>query len=84
MGGECFSRVLQIALNTRCDRVPASEHAPRDPFRVLVRRYDLAEIGEREAVVSVEHPPVKLPHFECNFIAIADNPSRHGHRFAQE
>ena len=37
------SRVTQIAHNRHYDRMRAAEHAPRDPFRVLERRYGLVE-----------------------------------------
>ena len=35
----------------RCGRVCATEHAPRDPFRLLQRRHGLAEFIERGAGV---------------------------------
>ena len=83
-GAERGSRVLQITLNFRCERVRTTKHTPRDPFRGLERRHGLAEIVERGAVVSVEHPSVKPPQFERDIITVSENPSRHGHRFAQE
>ena len=46
-GAELSTRFLQGFLNPRCGRVRAAEHAPRSPFRVLERRYCLAEIVER-------------------------------------
>ncbi len=48
------SRGLQRVLNVHCDRMRAAEHAPRGPFRVLERRYGLAEIVERGAGVLAE------------------------------
>ena len=44
-----------------CERVRASEHAPRDPFRLLERRPGLAEITVRRAVVLVERPLRIIP-----------------------
>ena len=61
-GAERCSRGLQIALNPHCGRVRATEHAPRDPRRVLERRHGLAEIVERRAGVLVERPRVNLPY----------------------
>ena len=60
-GAEHGSRVLQIALNVHCERVCATEHAPRGPFHVLERRHSLAEIIERGAVVPVERHRVNPP-----------------------
>ena len=54
-GAEGYSRAAsQCLLNLHCDRVRATEHAPRDPFYFLERRHGLAEIVERGAVVFVE------------------------------
>ena len=39
----------------------AAEHTPRDLFRLLERRYGLAEIFERCAVVLVECPRIYSP-----------------------
>ena len=41
------SRYFEAALNIFCERVRASEHSPRGPFRILERRHGLAEIVER-------------------------------------
>ena len=46
-------RVLQGLLNPSCERVRATEHAPRGPFRLLERRHSRSEIAERSAVVLV-------------------------------
>ena len=46
-GAERGPFFLQIVLNVNCERVRATEHAPRDPHRVLERRHGLAEIFER-------------------------------------
>ena len=40
-------RFSQLNLDRLCDRVRATKHAPRDPFRILERRHGLAEIVER-------------------------------------
>ena len=60
-GCERGSRVLQITLNEYCERVRATEHAPRDPFQFLERRHGLAEVVERGAGVTVERPRVNFP-----------------------
>jgi len=56
------SRVLQCALNPRCDRVRAAEHAPRGPFYFLERRHGLAEIVERGAIVLGPLRSIALDH----------------------
>ena len=53
-GAEDDSRVLQLLLNPRCERMRSAKHAPRGPYNVLERRYGLAEIFERGAGVKVE------------------------------
>ena len=53
-GAEDDSRVSQCSVNSRCERVCTTEHAPRDPFRLFERRNGLAEIVERGARVLVE------------------------------
>ena len=53
-GAERGSRVSQILLNSLCGRVHPSEHAPRDPYRVLERRHGLAKVVERGGGVFVE------------------------------
>ena len=77
-------RVLQIALNTRCGRVRAAEHAPRGPFKFLERTHGLAEIVERGAGVKVERPRVNCPYPERGYLTLPENASRHGYRFAQQ
>ena len=74
----------QLAFNRSCDRVRATEHAPRDPFRLLECRHGLAEIVERGAGVPVERIRVKRPHSEREIIAFSENALRHGYRFAQQ
>ena len=70
-GAERGSCVSQIALNVYYERVRTAEHAPRDPFRILERRYGLAEIVERGTGVLVERPPVKQPHSEREIIILS-------------
>ena len=52
-GAERGSRVSQCVLNALCGRVCATEHAPRDAFRVFERRHGLAAIVERGVGVFV-------------------------------
>ena len=56
------SRSSQFALKPCCERMRATEHAPRDPFRVLERRHCLAEIVERGSIVHVERVRQHLPN----------------------
>ena len=72
----------QVALNIQYERVRATEQAPRDPHRVLERRHGLAEIVERGVGVPAERLCVKFPYSERDFIALAENASRHGHNLA--
>ena len=83
-GVERVSRALQFALHVHCERVCAAEHASRDPFRVLEGRHGLAEIAARGVVVFVERIRVVPSHREREAIILAENASRHGHRFAQQ
>ena len=46
----------------RCERVRASEHAPRGPIRVLERRHGFAEVVERGVRVRVERLRVAPNH----------------------
>ena len=71
-------------LNPHYGRVCAAKHAPRGPFQILERRHGLAEIVERGAVVSVEHPRVFPPHPEREFATLSKSASRHGHLLAQQ
>jgi hypothetical protein len=48
-GAERGSCISQVCLNRPCERMRATEHAPRGLFRVLERRHGLAEIVERGA-----------------------------------
>ena len=57
-GAKVGSRLLQIALNADCDRVRATEHAPRGPCHLFERRHGLAETVERGAGVIAERPRV--------------------------
>ena len=45
------SRALQVDLNVHCDRVRATKHASRSPFRLLEDIHGLAKIVERGASV---------------------------------
>ena len=45
--GDDPSRSSHIVLKFRCERMRATEYAPRGPFHVLKRRHGLAEIFER-------------------------------------
>ena len=62
----------------------ATEHAPRDPFRLLERRHGLAEIVERGAGVFVEGLAVNRPHLDRDLITLTENTPRNGYRFAQQ
>ena len=53
-GAEDGSRVSQVVIDPYCERVRATKHAPRGPFRLLERRHGLAEIVERGAGVLVK------------------------------
>ena len=55
--------------------------------RQMGRSSKLAEIAERGAGVPVEHPRVNPPHRECEIktdVHVAQNATRHGHRFLQQ
>ena len=61
-GAERCLRVLQFVLDIFCERVLATEHAPRGSFRFLERPHGLAEIVERgRAVVFVKRLGVNFP-----------------------
>ena len=63
-GAEDRSRDSQTLLSRQSERVRATEHTPRDPFRVLERRHGLAKIVERGAVDVAERPRVIRSHPE--------------------
>ena len=46
-GADRGLRVSQFLLTRQGERMRASEHAPRDPSRILERRHSLTEIIER-------------------------------------
>ena len=69
-GAERCSRLLQIALNRRGERVRTTEHAPCDPSRVLERRHGLAEIVDCGAGVLVERLSIICPKSERELITI--------------
>ena len=84
-GAEGYSRAAsQCLLNLHCDRVRATEHAPRDPFYVLERRHGLAEIVERGAGVRAKRLRVIPPHPERELMTLSENAARHGNRFAHQ
>ena len=58
MVAESASRPSKAQLNIPHERVRATEHASPDLLRVLQRRYGLAEIVERGAVVKDQRPRV--------------------------
>ena len=78
------SRVLQMALNRRRERVGATEHASRGSFRVLERLHGFVEIVARGAIVHVERRRVNRPHLERGFTTLAENALRHGYLSAQK
>ena len=61
-----------------------TEHAPRDPFRVLERCHGLAEIVECGAVVSVERLRAFLLQQERKIMAFSENALRRGYHFTQQ
>ena len=83
-GAERGARVSQVALNCTCERVLATEHAPRGPFRVLERRDGLAEIVERGGRVLAERHRVTTPDPERELMTFPKNASCHGHRSAHQ
>ena len=82
-GGERGSRSSQIAPNTSCGRVRATEHASRGPFNVLERRHSLAEIVERGVGVLAERRRVSLLHFEHECLTFSGSAFRYGNHLAQ-
>ena len=83
-GAEPISRDSQGFLDPHCERVRATEDAPRGPSRVLVRRYGLAEIVERGGGVLVERHRVSTPYLEREIMTFSENTQCHGHHFAQQ
>ena len=77
-GAEDGSRVSHGYLDPRCDRMRATEHAPRDPFRGLERRYCLAEIVECGAGVPVERRRKNPPQPKRDLRILSEDPSRDG------
>ena len=75
---------MQSALNSRCGRVRATQHAPRGPFRVLERRHGLADIIERGGEVLVDGHRVIRPQREREVINLAKNAPRHRDQFAHK
>ena len=83
-GAERGSRSSQRLLNIYCERMRATEHAPRDPCHILERRHGLSEIGERGAGVEVDRLRVITPHPEHGFITLSEGASRQRQRFSQQ
>tara|TARA_B100001769_G_scaffold255634_1_gene232293 strand:+ start:194 stop:466 length:273 start_codon:yes stop_codon:yes gene_type:complete len=77
------SGLSQEMFNLLYERVRATEHAPRGPFRVLERRHGLAAIVERGGGVLVERPRVIEAHPEREMMILSEDASRYGQRFAQ-
>jgi hypothetical protein len=75
---------LQVVLNSHCERVLATKHAPSNPCRIIERRHGLAEIVERGAFVSVERMRINPTHLEREFIIISDNALCYGYLSAQQ
>ena len=82
-GAKRGSRVSKVALNPRCERVRAAEHAPRDAFNLLERIHGQAEIAERGAVAlsaSVARPTLCMglkwiSHLASNGVDAGKKPS---------
>ena len=77
-GAEDGSRVSQGTLISHCDRVRATEYAPRDPCSVLERRHGLTKIVERGARVPVERHRISPSRPERVLMILAENASRYG------
>ena len=77
-GSERGSRILELALNPRCERVRATEHAPRGSFGVLERFHGFKEILGRGGGVLGERRRVTPPHPERGLVTLREDPSRHG------
>ena len=80
-GAERGTCVLQCVLDLRCERVRATEHAPRGPFYILESLHGLAEIVELGAVVTVERTCIRRSHCERDIMILPENASRHGCHF---
>ena len=83
-GVEHVLRVLQSILNPFCEWVRVTEHAPRDPFNVLVRLHSLTEIVTCGGWVEVERIRINRPHLERVLIVIAQNALRYRDIFTQQ
>ena len=83
-GAERGSRFSQIELNIFCERMRATEHAPRGLFQIFEGRNGLAEITERGAGVLVERPRVNFPHPEPEEMILFENTLRHRYHFSQQ
>ena len=57
---------MQVVLNSHCERVLATKHAPRGLFQILEGRHGLADNVERGAALFVERP-------EKNILVVQSN-----------
>ena len=83
-GAERFSRFSYGVLKFRCERVRATEHATRGPFRLLERIHGLADIVEGGAIDSTERDRVIPPQPEHDDMTLPENASRRRNPFAQQ
>ena len=78
------SGLSQEMFNLLYERVRATEHAPRGPFRVLERRHCLAEVVERGVGVPDERYSIIHTHHERESMSFSKNASRYGYCFAHQ
>ena len=83
-GTERGSRVSYFSLDSCCERMRATHHAPGDPSRVLERRHCLVKIVERGAGVLVKRLRVCPPRLERDSMSFSENASRHGRHSAHQ
>ena len=84
-GAEDGSRVSQVHLNIRSERMCATQTAPRGRCRVLEHRDGLTEIGNfARGAIFAEGPRVIPSHPERVFITLSQNALRRGYIFAQQ
>ena len=82
-GAERCSRPSEGLLKIHCERVCATEHAPRGRYQFLERRHGFAEIAKRGACVHMRCSRVIRPHPERELMIFAEDALRHGDIFAQ-
>ena len=73
-----------MALYLHYDWIRATEHAPRNPLRLLKRRHGLTKLIERGAVDLAERRRVIRPHSERESMIISENSSRHRYCSAEQ